>query len=179
MDNTAINQIHCQDCLSFMKDLADNTIDCIITSPPYMFQKEYDTHDDSFNPDQYTSWIDEIFKECARILKDGGRMFVNVQPLSFHPTFRPITLSHPFYPNMVLPGVVKFFGRRIITTVHTRHGEVGVAHPNLISNTPGSLWNTFIRTILNIRVTRLILTLSGMSSRNGLLPNGVLHQREK
>lgn len=79
--NIDLNQIYCQDCLSFMRDLPSESIDCIVTSPPYMFQKDYDTHDDSFNPEQYTEWLGQIFAECSRILKIGGRIFVNVQPV--------------------------------------------------------------------------------------------------
>lgn len=76
-----LNKIYNEDCLEFMKKIPDNTVDCIITSPPYMFNMSYDTHDDSFDPEKYITWLGDVFRECSRILKDGGRMFVNVQPL--------------------------------------------------------------------------------------------------
>ena len=46
-----------------------------------MFQKEYDNYDDKFEPVKYRKFLTNIFKECVRVLKDGGRMFVNVQPV--------------------------------------------------------------------------------------------------
>ena len=48
-----LNKIYNEDCLSLMKKMDDSSIDCIITSPPYMFQKEYDNYDDKFEPVKY------------------------------------------------------------------------------------------------------------------------------
>ena len=33
-----INKIHCMDCLKGMKQLEDNSVDLIITDPPYNFE---------------------------------------------------------------------------------------------------------------------------------------------
>lgn len=30
-----INKVHCADCLEFMKDLPDKSIDLVLTDPPY------------------------------------------------------------------------------------------------------------------------------------------------
>lgn len=30
-----LNKIHCADCIKFMKEMPDNSIDTIITDPPY------------------------------------------------------------------------------------------------------------------------------------------------
>ena len=76
-----LNKIYCEDCLEFMSKIPDDQIDCIITSPPYMFKKEYTDYDDKFNPNDYISFLGKVFGECARILKSGGRIFVNVQPV--------------------------------------------------------------------------------------------------
>ena len=37
-----LNKIYNEDCIEFMKKIPNNTIDCIITSPPYGFDKGYD-----------------------------------------------------------------------------------------------------------------------------------------
>ena len=76
-----LNKIYNEDCLGFMNKIPDNTVDCIITSPPYGFGKDYDTYDDKFNPAEYIGFLGKVFSECSRILKDGGRIFVNVQPV--------------------------------------------------------------------------------------------------
>lgn len=64
-----------------MRLIEDGSVDCIITSPPYMFNKSYSDYDDKFDPASYESFLQNVFTECCRVLKDGGRMFVNIQPL--------------------------------------------------------------------------------------------------
>ena len=38
-----LNKIYCMDNLEFMRELPDESVDCIITSPPYCFGKEYNS----------------------------------------------------------------------------------------------------------------------------------------
>ena len=40
------NVFLCEDALQALKRLPDNSVDMVITSPPYNFGKEYDTIDD-------------------------------------------------------------------------------------------------------------------------------------
>lgn len=55
--------IHNIDCLEFMKTIEDNSIDCIITDPPYLYLNH--KLDRDFNQDIF-------FKECYRILKPNS-----------------------------------------------------------------------------------------------------------
>ena len=41
-----LNKIYCEDCIDFLNKLDDNSLDCIITSPPYNFGKDYNEYDD-------------------------------------------------------------------------------------------------------------------------------------
>ncbi len=75
------NKIICADSLELLKKFPDNCIDIIFTSPPYNFGLEYDTHNDTTNWNTYYDMLFNIFKECIRVLKYGGRFVVNVQPL--------------------------------------------------------------------------------------------------
>ncbi|MGI6706274.1 MAG: DNA-methyltransferase [Clostridia bacterium] len=75
------NKIICADSLQFSKKLPDNCIDIIVTSPPYNFGLDYDTHNDTAMWNDYFNMLFAIFKECIRVLKYGGRFVVNVQPL--------------------------------------------------------------------------------------------------
>lgn len=76
-----LNKIICQDSETFLKDLPDNCIDIVITSPPYNFGLSYDNHHDAKVWDKYFDKLFAIFDECIRVLKYGGRIIVNVQPL--------------------------------------------------------------------------------------------------
>lgn len=76
-----INTILCEDSEHYLKNLPDNCIDIILTSPPYNFGLDYtDQNDDHFWGD-YFNKLFKILNECIRVLKYGGRLIINVQPL--------------------------------------------------------------------------------------------------
>ena len=75
------NKIICGDSFEILKKLPDNCIDLVFTSPPYNFGLKYESDNDSHYWENYFSKLFEIFSECIRVLKFGGRVVVNVQPL--------------------------------------------------------------------------------------------------
>ncbi len=75
------NKIVCGDSEEVLKKLPDNCVDLIFTSPAYNFGLEYSTGDDAFHWDSYFEKLFKVFSECVRVLKYGGRIAVNVQPL--------------------------------------------------------------------------------------------------
>jgi DNA modification methylase len=75
------NKIICGDSEEILKKLPDNCVDLIFTSPPYNFGLEYENHQDGINWNKYFDKLFNIFKECIRVLKYGGRIIINVQPL--------------------------------------------------------------------------------------------------
>lgn len=76
-----VNKIIVGDSEEVLKRLPDNCIDLIFTSPPYNFGLDYENHKDGINWNEYFDKLLIIFKECMRVLKYGGRIIVNVQPL--------------------------------------------------------------------------------------------------
>ena len=76
-----LNKIHCADSLTFLREMPDNCIDLIFTSPPYNFGINYSQTDDVNPWEDYFDKLFAIFGECARVLKSGGRIAVNIQPL--------------------------------------------------------------------------------------------------
>jgi len=75
------DQIICGDSLNELQKLPDNCIDLVFTSPPYNFGLEYEGSDDDHNWDAYFKKLFLILDECIRVLKYGGRLIINVQPL--------------------------------------------------------------------------------------------------
>jgi len=69
---------HLRDCLEGMKELDDRSIDAVVTSPPYNLNIKYSKYKDKKPREQYLKWIEDIFGECKRILKDDGHLFVNM-----------------------------------------------------------------------------------------------------
>ena len=77
------DQIICGDSEAILKQLPDNCIDLVFTSPPYNFGLDYqdDGGDDAADWESYFAKLFAVFDECIRVLKYGGRIAVNVQPL--------------------------------------------------------------------------------------------------
>jgi len=76
-----VNELICDDSEEVLKKLPDNCIDLVLTSPPYNFGIDYDTMEDGINWEKYFEKLFAVFSECIRVLKYGGRIIVNVQPL--------------------------------------------------------------------------------------------------
>lgn len=65
------------DCREVLKDLDENSIDLIVTSPPYA-----DSRNGTYGgikPDHYVEWFLPISKELLRILKPDGTFILNIK----------------------------------------------------------------------------------------------------
>ena len=58
-----INKIHCGNCVEVMKDIPDDSIDLVVTSPPYDNLRDYEGYEFDFK---------SIGKELYRVIKKGG-----------------------------------------------------------------------------------------------------------
>ncbi len=98
LDNV-INKITCGDSLKIMKQLPDESIDLVVTSPPYNLknstgngmkagtktgrwannplQNGYAHHDDEMPHDKYVAWQRDCLSEAMRLLKNDGAIFYN------------------------------------------------------------------------------------------------------
>jgi len=82
-----LNKIYNVDCLEGLKLLDDNSIDLIITSPPYNLGKHhhtgnnrfkgYNEYNDNMPEELYQQWQIEILNECYRVLRQDGSMWYN------------------------------------------------------------------------------------------------------
>ncbi|MEI0488473.1 site-specific DNA-methyltransferase [Brachyspira pulli] len=81
LDEKYLNKIYYADSLELLKNFPDNCIDIVLTSPPYNFGIEYKNTDDVNIWKDYFDKLFLIFKECIRILKNSGRIIINVQPM--------------------------------------------------------------------------------------------------
>lgn len=69
------NKIYNESCLDTMKKMPDESVDFIVTSPPYGVGKEYESFNDGFN--QIKGLLDDVVEEFKRILVEDGRMAIN------------------------------------------------------------------------------------------------------
>jgi site-specific DNA-methyltransferase (adenine-specific) len=66
------------DCIEVMKTLPEGCIDLLCTSPPYGVNVKYDVYDDTISMDEYWDFTTKWLTEAYRVLKDDGRVAINV-----------------------------------------------------------------------------------------------------
>ena len=72
-----------------MRDVPDNSVALVVTSPPYFAGKAYEAvlgegHVPA-NYVEYLQMLSDVFRECVRVLQPGGRIAVNVANLGRRP----------------------------------------------------------------------------------------------
>lgn len=76
-----LNKIIQGNCLTVLKTLPDNSVDCCITSPPYWGLRDYG-HDEQLGGEsdfkQFVINLSNVFDEVKRVLKPTGTCFVNL-----------------------------------------------------------------------------------------------------
>ena len=73
-----LNKITTGDCREVMKEMPANSIDLMVTSPPYGVGIAYDSFDDDINFDDYKEFSKEWLTEAFRVLKPDGRLALNI-----------------------------------------------------------------------------------------------------
>ena len=72
------------DCLEELKKMEDNSVDLVVTSPPYNLGNTHHTgnhkhqaYNDNMDEGTYQLWQIDVLNECFRLLKDNGSLFYN------------------------------------------------------------------------------------------------------
>ncbi|KAA6347312.1 DNA adenine methyltransferase YhdJ [termite gut metagenome] len=99
MIDAYLNTIICGDCLETMRKMPSNSVDLVVTSPPYnlknstgngmkscttsgkwagaALQNGYTHHDDCMPHDKYVEWQQTCLSEMFRLIKEDGAIFYN------------------------------------------------------------------------------------------------------
>lgn len=93
-----VNKIICGDSIEIMKKMPSNSIDLVVTSPPYNLRNStgngmkdgrggkwknaalingYNNHSDDLPYDDYVKWQRKCLRQMLRIIKDDGAIFYN------------------------------------------------------------------------------------------------------
>lgn len=76
-----LNKIYCENCLTTLSKMDDNSIDCCVTSPPYYGLRDYG-HPDQIGleetPKRYVEKLVNVFSEVKRVLKSTGTLWLNL-----------------------------------------------------------------------------------------------------
>jgi modification methylase len=89
------------DCLIKLKEISDNSVDLVVTSPPYnkkglsgeskvgnhvwkKFNIDYNEYDDNMDEDEYQIWVIDVLNELYRVIKPTGSIFFNHKPRRYN-----------------------------------------------------------------------------------------------
>ena len=62
-----LDKTYCMDCLEGLKLLEDDSIDLVVTDPPYNLKKDFEN--DDLTEEQYVEFLSPIMSELARVIK--------------------------------------------------------------------------------------------------------------
>jgi site-specific DNA-methyltransferase (adenine-specific) len=79
-------EIRSCDCLAEMQQMESETIDVVVTSPPYNLGISYRSYSDQLNREDYLRWCESWAGEIRRLLKADGAMFLNLGAAHTDPT---------------------------------------------------------------------------------------------
>jgi len=98
--------LHNEHCLKTITKLDDNSIDLVVTSPPYFNAKTYTQYD---SLDHYMLEMENIFRGIERVLRENRMCVVNISPIiikrkNINSQSQRIPLPYYFVPMMVSIG---------------------------------------------------------------------------
>jgi site-specific DNA-methyltransferase (adenine-specific) len=73
------------DCVPVMAEMAPETIDVAVTSPPYNLGLTYRQYRDRRGEEEYLDWMVRVAEAVRRVLKPGGSFFLNISGSSSQP----------------------------------------------------------------------------------------------
>jgi len=66
------------DCVEVLRQLPSQSVDVIVTSPPYNLGIQYNRYSDTLSSAEYLEWTDKWIGAAARVLRADGSLFLNV-----------------------------------------------------------------------------------------------------
>jgi site-specific DNA-methyltransferase (adenine-specific) len=98
--------LHLGDCLAGLENLADESVDVVVTSPPYNLDISYANFRDDAPRADYLAWSCRWAAEVRRVLKPDGSFFLNVGA----------SPANPLLPHQIVLALQNLF--RLQNTIH-------------------------------------------------------------
>lgn len=102
-----LNKIYPGDCIEALRSMPSESVDLVVSSPPYNIGKEYETKREL---EHYLDEQREVLRECFRVLKPTGSIFWQVGSFSHKGTLVPLDVK--FFP--ILEDLGMFPRNRIV-----------------------------------------------------------------
>lgn len=108
-----VNKIYNMDCLEGMKMMEDDSVDIVLSSPPYNtarngnervienYERRYDVYMEKRSNQEYQEWMIKIFEQFNRLLKENGCVLWNMSyggenPMLMYDTLNSVCSNTPF-----------------------------------------------------------------------------------
>jgi DNA modification methylase len=78
---TELNKIYCGDALEVLRQMPSESVNCIVTSPPYYCLRDYGVLGQigiENSPEKYIESLVAVFMECHRVLRKDGTLWLNI-----------------------------------------------------------------------------------------------------
>jgi len=75
--STELGRLYQCDCMQLMSNMDADSVDLVFADPPFNLDKMYPSGmDDDLKANEYVKWSEDWLRECVRVLKPGGSLFV-------------------------------------------------------------------------------------------------------
>jgi site-specific DNA-methyltransferase (adenine-specific) len=114
-----------QDCIPGMSQLADESVDLVVTSPPYNLGISYGKYFDRQDRRSYLDWCGEWAGQISRVLKSKGSFFLNIGAAPSNPML-PHEIVMTLREFFVLQNTIHWIKSIAIDTVERKRVEGGL-----------------------------------------------------
>jgi DNA modification methylase len=70
------------DVLNGLSVVPDGVVTVVCTSPPYNVKIDYGSAADDQPYLDYIKWLEQVFQQCYRVLRTGGRLVINIDAMT-------------------------------------------------------------------------------------------------
>jgi site-specific DNA-methyltransferase (adenine-specific) len=118
-------ELHHGDCIAGMAGMPAESVNVVVTSPPYNLGIGYRSHDDTAPREEYLAWSDRWTAEVRRVLKPNGSFFLNIGAAPANP-WLPHEVLLRLRPQFVLQNTLHWIKS---ITIQPRNGpEISAGH---------------------------------------------------
>lgn len=89
------NRILKMDCITGMKSMESESVDVIVTSPPYNIGIQYNLYHDRKIRDDYLTWMGQVAEASKKVMTKDGSFFLNIGGTLSDPWI-PLDVAHEF-----------------------------------------------------------------------------------
>ncbi len=131
--NKELISLYLEDCVRGMREeLQPNSVDVVVTSPPYNIGVRYNSYHDQMPRESYLRWMGDVGEELKRVLSDIGSFFLNIGGKPSDPWI-PFEVAQELRKHFVLQNVIHWIksvaiSKQDVGKYPHMSGDIAVGH---------------------------------------------------